>query len=299
MKKINIYFILVMLLSGLIACRDESLNPLPTGKLIGGVTFTAVAKSSAFLDLSKLDGAKMEFETNSTRPDLISKVDVMAELIPAGGARVLRPMLTLPAIVGTTSIPYTQFFTSLGITPDKLKPGDVLRAKFVCTTPDGRTFSEDNTVNTMPTFGSSGFTRSINVTVACVFSASQFTTGTWVVEQDDWGDIDKGKVISVKPGPGVNDLTIDFYGGPQENFPFVPDTHKPTVITVTNVNTGTVVVSKQTYGIYVGDPATYSMEGTGNVSGCAGNIELTLKHTSTDGYASGPTPNLKFVLKRQ
>jgi hypothetical protein len=299
MKKINIYLIISTLIVGLFSCRDESLNPIPVDKFKDGVTFTAVAKSSPFLDLAKLDGAKMEFETATARPDLISKVDVMAELIPAKGTKITKPLITLANIVGLTSIPYTQFFTALGITPAQLNPGDIIRAKFVAVTPDGRTFSEDNTVGTLPTAGNSAFTRSVNVTVACVFSASQFATGTWVVDVDEWGDIDKGKEISVKPGPGANDLTIDFYGGPAENFPFVPDTHKPTVITISNANTGAVIVPKQSYGVYVGDPATYSLEGTGSVSGCAGTIELILKHTSSDGYSSGATPSVKFKLVRK
>jgi hypothetical protein len=299
MKNIKFILGILLIMSGLTSCRDESLNPIPSTKFKDGVTFTAIAKSSAFLDLSKLEGAKMEFETASERPDLISKVDVMAELIPANGARVLRPLITLPNIIGSTSIPYSQFFTALGITPAQLKPGDVIRAKFVAVTPDGRTFSEDNTVGTLPTAGNSAFTRSINVTVACVFNAAQFATGTWVVDVDEWGDIDKGKEISVTPGPGANDLTIDFYGGPAENFPFEAGSHKPTVITVTNANTGAVTVPKQSYGIYVGDPATYSMEGTGSISGCAGTIELILKHTSTDGYSSGATPAVKFKLVRK
>jgi hypothetical protein len=297
MKNIKLIITTILIVSGLTSCRDESKNLIP--ELKHGVTFVATLKSSPFLDLAKADGAKLEFETNTTNPELISKVDVMAELVPASGARITKPLVTLGSTIGSSSIPFTQIFTALGITPSQLKPGDVIRAKFVATTPDGRTFSEENTVGTLPTTGSSGFTRALNVTVACVFDAAQFATGKWIVDVDDWGDIDKGKEISVVPGPGVNELTIDFYGGPAENYAFVPGSHKPSVITISNLNTGGVTVPKQAYGIYDGDPATYSIEGTGNVSGCAGTIELILKHTSTDGYSSSATPTLKFRLVRK
>lgn len=297
MKNIKLIILTILVISGLSSCRDESKSLIP--ELKHGVTFEATLKSSPFLDLAKVDGAKLEFETKTTNPELIAKVDVMAELVPALGARITKPLITLSPIVGSPSIPFSQIFTALGITPSQLKPGDVIRAKFVATTPDGRTFSEDNTVGTLPATGSSGFTRSVNVTVACVFDASQFATGTWIVDVDDWGDIDKGKEISVKPGPGVNELTIDFYGGPAENYAFVPGSHTPSIITISNLNTGGVTVPKQAYGIYDGDPATYSIEGTGNVSGCAGTIELILKHTSSDGYASGATPTLKFRLVKK
>lgn len=288
MKKINIYLIISTLLVGLFSCRDEALNPIPSAKFTDGVTFTAVAKSSPFLDLGKLDGAKMEFETATARPDLISKIDVMAELIPAKGVKISKPLLTLSSVVGSTSILYTQFFTALGVTPAQLNPGDVIRAKFVAVTPDGRTFSEDNTVGTLPTAGNSGFTRSVNVTVACVFNSAQFAIGTWVINQDDWNDYKKGDEISVKPGPGVNDLTIGVFA--------TDGAHKDIVITVTNANTGAVRVSKQAYGTYGKDSAIWSAEGAGSLSGCAGTINLDLTHTSIE-YGVNAGFLLKLVRK--
>ncbi|MBK8721278.1 MAG: hypothetical protein IPL95_03020 [Saprospiraceae bacterium] len=152
-----------------------------------------------------------------------------------------------------------------------MKPGDIIKAKFVATTPDGRTFSEDNTVGTLPSSGSSAFTRSINTTVACVFSASQFSTGKWTVAVDDWNDYKVGDEITVKPGPGANDLTLGIFN--------TDENHKDVVITVSNANTGAVTIAKQAYGIYksLGDPDTYSCEGTGSISGCAGTINFSTK----------------------
>ncbi len=288
------------MLSGLIACRDESLNPIPTTKLLDGVTFTAVATSSAFLDLAKLDAAKMDFTTSTLRPDLIKQVDVVAEWVPASGPKVSKPLMKLSSVIGTNSIPFSQFLNVLGITGSQLKPGDIIKAKFVVTTPDGRTFSEDNTVGTLPSTGSSGFTRSLNATVACVFSGAQFATGTWLVTLDQWGDWKVGSEVSVTPGPGANELTIDFYGSPKATLAAgIPAAHKPTVITVSNLKTGAITVAKQVYGIYEGDVDTYSMEGTGSLSGCAGTIDLVLKHTNNVGYASAATPSVKFSLKRK
>lgn len=287
MKKVNIYFSLLILLTGLFSCRDESLNPIPTTEFKDGVTFTAVGTSPAFLDLANFTGSKLEFTTDTKRPDLISKVDVWAELVPASGTKISKYFKTLPQLVGTNSYLFSDMLSALSLSASDLKPGDIIKAKFVATTPDGRTFSEDNTVGTLPSSGSSAFTRSINTTVACVFNASQFSTGKWTVAVDEWNDYKVGEEITVKPGPGANDLTLGIYA--------TTINHKDIVITVSNLNTGAITVAKQAYGMYVGDPDTYSAEGTGSLSGCAGTINLSLKHTSPN-YTS---PFLKFNLVRK
>lgn len=286
MKKSYISFLVI--LYAIMGCRDESKNPIPTSQFKDGVTFEATAKSSAFLDVSKVNEAKMEFDTKTTRPDLIAKMDIMAELIPVGGEKVTKFLTTIPQLVGTTSIPYSQFLTALGISASQLKPGDIIRAKFVATTPDGRIFSEDNTVGTLPAKGSSGFTRSINVTVACVFSAAQFATGTWVVDIDDWQDYKKGDEIKVTAGPGANDLTLGIFA--------TNGKHKDIVVNITNTNTGAATVAKQEYGTYGNDPAVWSAQGIGNVSGCAGTIELVINHTSIE-YGAFPGNKLKLTRK--
>lgn len=299
MKRINVIYMFVLAVLAM-ACRDESLNPIPTSKFLYGVTFTSTAATNPFLDLAKIDGAKMEFTTATTRPDLIKKVDVVAEWVPAKGTKVSKQMLTLNSVTGAQSIPYATMFTALGITPAQLNPGDVLRAKFVVTTQDGRTFSEDNTVGTLPSTGSSAFTRAVTATVACVFNPAQFATGTWAVVSDQWGDFKPGAEIKVKPGPGANDLTLQLYlTAPTSEYAAKPGTGKELVITVTNANTGAVKMDKQAYGVYDGDADIYSAEGTGSISGCAGTIDLTLKHTNNAGYSSGANPSVKISLKRK
>jgi hypothetical protein len=290
--KNNIIITMLMVFMGFISCRDEALNPIPSADFKDGVTFTARQTTSAFLDLGNLTSAtKLDFETTTTRPDLISKVDVLAELVPAVGTKISKYLLTLPQLVGTNTILYNSMLTALGITAADLKPGDILKVKFVATTPDGRTFSEDNTVGTLPTgFGaSSGFTGSLRTTVACVFNPAQFTTGTWSVTADDWADYAIGAPITVKAGPGANDLTLGIFATDKN--------HKDLVITVTNANTGAVTMAKQVYGEYTAfPPDIYSAEGTGSISGCAGTIDLVLKHSSNLGASY---PGQKFSLKRK
>jgi len=289
MKKINFYISALILLTGLFSCRDESLNPIPTTEFKDGVTFTAVQKSSAFLDLANLTGATLEFTTDTKRPDLISKVDVWAELVPASGTKISKYFKTLPQLVGTNSYLFADIFSALSISPSDLKPGDVIKAKFIATTPDGRTFSEDNTVGTLPTSGSSAFTRSINTTIACVFNPAHFTGGTWKVALDEWQDYLPGDVISVKPGPGANDLTLGIFA--------TDVSHKDIVITVSNTNTGAVTIAKQDYGGYSSAPTygIFSVTGSGSISGCAGTINLIFTHTSSTQGAQGTT---KFNLVR-
>lgn len=283
MKKILIYMLII---SSLMACRDESLNPIPTFK--HGVTFIATQKSSAFLDLSKLDGAKMEFDTKSDRADLIAKVDIIAEFVPSDGPKISKLYNTLSVINGSTSILYSDLMKTLALTSAMLKPGDVIRVKFLATTPDGRTFSEDNTVGTLPTFGSSGFTPAINATVACVYDSSQFLGKTWVVAIDEWNDYPKGAEIKISAGPAANQLILGVFA--------TPDNHKDVVITISDTNTGAITVAKQAYGSYAGDPAIWSAEGTGTLSGCTGNINLTLTHSSVE-YGSGAA-KLSLILKK-
>ncbi len=293
--KNNIIIAMLMVFIGFISCRDEALNPIPSADFKNGVTFTAKQITSPFLDLAVYTAAsKLDFETTTERPDLISKVDVYADLVPASGTKISKYLLTLPKLIGTGSILYSDMLKAVGVPVDSLKPGDILKAKFVVTTPDGRVFSEDNTVGTLPSVfaSSAGFTRSLNTTIACVYNSAAFPTGTWVVDVDEWNDYSKGDQISVKVGPGANDLTLGIFATDKN--------HKDIVITVNNVNTGAVTVAKQVYGSYTTTPPTpdvFSAEGTGLLSGCAGTINLSLKHTSDLTPAGFGT--FKFNLKKK
>ncbi|MGL4632248.1 MAG: hypothetical protein ACRCVT_13685 [Leadbetterella sp.] len=297
MKNIKLIAIVSLFFAGLLACRDESKNPIP--ELKEGVTFTATANNNAaiFLDIATYNAttSKLNFEASSIRPDLVSKIEGIAEYIPATGARVLAdksPVITITDISTAKksySVEYQKMFDALKITASSLKPGDQVRMRFVGYTPDGRSYSEANTVASAITSGFGNFTTGFSTTIACVFNPKQFE-GTWAVDVDEWEDYKKGDVIKVTAGPRADELTIGVFA--------TDVNHKDIVLKVTNLNTGVATVAKQNYGAYKAFPAIGELtaEGTGSVSGCAGTITLSLTHRDLAGASYG-TARLILVKK--
>jgi hypothetical protein len=294
MKNIKIIVGVFMMLLSLVACRDEDLNPIPTATILKGVTFTAATTPSfsKVLKVSSVDTDILEFNTNTTNPELIQKMDVYADLVYADKtkATVSKLLQTLPQLVGNVKIPYSQIFTTLGVKAVDLNAGDVIKIKFVATTPDGRTISELNTAGSVPVSGSSAFTRSFNIEVPCFYKASAYG-GKWTVKTDDWADYAVGAEIKVTPGPAADQLTLGIYA--------TDVNHKDIVLTISDLNSGAVTVPKQNYGSYTAflDDGDFFAEGTGTVNGCTGLISLELIHSAPK--AAYVSPKLKFILERK
>jgi hypothetical protein len=131
----------------------------------------------------------------------------------------------------------------------------------------------------------------LNFTInGCEFKTTQFDAGNWTVDVDTWQDFKIGTAVRVKGGPGADQITVEATATDVD--------HKDLVLTVTDKFTGAVKINKQAYGIYkfLNDPNTYSAEGSGNINGCAGVIDIIINHTGSDGSSY---PGYKFKVTRK
>jgi hypothetical protein len=106
---------------------------------------------------------------------------------------------------------------------------------------------------------------------------------------DDWDDFDPGDLITVKNGPGANQITLEGVYKTSVN-------HKDIVVDIAPDN-GAATVARQAYGTYAGDTQVFQAEGTGFIFSCAGTINLNLRHTTTAGGAAPGFFNLRLQKK--
>jgi hypothetical protein len=187
----------------------------------------------------------------------------------------------------TLTITATELATAFGTTPAGLNPGNTYTLYNQNITKDGRTFDVSNSDDDLE--GQPGYQSAFRwqAIVFCAYDPTSTNNIDYEVVTDEWGDFGAGDIVTVKNGPGANQITL---------VGVYPTTinHKDIVVNVAPAN-GAATVVKQVYGMYTTDPRTIQAEGTGFIFSCAGLINLNLRHTATDGSNFG---NARLILKK-
>ena len=186
----------------------------------------------------------------------------------------------------------TQIATALGITAAQMAPGTTYYMFNEVVTKDGRKFSSNNTsfgdLEAQPAFN---VAMSWRATVVCPFNnTAPFDNKVWHVFRDDWQDFAVGDPVTVKLGPGANQITLEGV------WPTCYQ-HKDMVITI-DPTSGAATVARYNYGGYgcaVTGTYTNATTGTSNfVFACTQTIDITMNHQSSGGTNYG---NYRLILK--
>lgn len=186
----------------------------------------------------------------------------------------------------------TQIAAALGITQASMAPGTTYFMYNEVVTKDGRNFSSANT-----SFGDLEAQPGFNVafswraTVVCPFNdTAPFDNKVWHIVRDDWQDFSVGDAVTVKLGPGANQITLEGV------WPTCYQ-HADMVITI-NPTSGAATVPRYNYGGYgCGVTGTYTNATTGTsnfVFACTQTIDVTMNHQSAGGTNYG---NYRLILK--
>jgi hypothetical protein len=169
--------------------------------------------------------------------------------------------------------------TGLGVGLSDLNPGNQFTFYNQNITKDGRTFDVTNTDDDLE--GQPGYQSSFRwqAIVFCAYDPASTNNVIYEVVVDEWGDFGAGDLITVKNGPGSNQIILEGVFATTIN-------HKDLVVDISPAN-GAATVAKQAYGTYTFDPRTIQAEGNGFIFSCAGIINLNLRHSATDGSNFG------------
>jgi hypothetical protein len=192
----------------------------------------------------------------------------------------------------TLSVTHAQIASALGLTSGALQPGSVFHLWNQIITKDGKKFGSYNTSGAdLESQAPFNVAFHWTATVVCPFVSAPFNNQIFEVVRDDWEDFFPGDEVTVKLGPGANQITlVDVYP--------TADAHQDMVVTI-DPATGAANVPRYTYGAYSagGTKYTAATVGTGNfVFGCTQTIDLTINHVSVGGTNYG---NLKLILKKK
>jgi hypothetical protein len=192
----------------------------------------------------------------------------------------------------TLSTTHAEIATALGLTVGNLDPGKVFFLYNELVTEAGQTFSSINTsgpdLETQFAFNTA---MKWQATVVCAFEPGPFDNTTFIVIRDDWEDFAPGSEVTVKLGPGANQITL------VDVFPTV-DAHVDLVINIDPAS-GVATVPKYNYGAYSVGGTKYTAATTGSsnfVFACTETIDLTLNQQTAGGSNFG---NFKLVLKKK
>ena len=174
----------------------------------------------------------------------------------------------------------TTFPTTVEITGPQLETlfgepivlGDNFTIGVDITTPGGRKFDAFPTTGNAYASGITaqpGASPTINYLSACVFDKNSFN-GAYVVVEDEWADYNPGQTVDVKPGAGVNQISVLAYPSPAYG-----TNRKPMLVDV-NPTTFVATVPEQVIGDYTGAPPGAKVSGTGTVNPCGDEIALSL-----------------------
>jgi hypothetical protein len=255
----------------------------------------------AYLTLTKVNNTNIDYSALSTstvsiqvggKGSPIDKVNIYVTEEPTVDKTQWKLVKSIPFSEGMNlDVKATEIATALGIQPSQLEPGNQYTLYNEAVTKDGRMFSSANTDADFE--GQAGYNMALHwtATVICPYTASVFSSGTFVIVTDEWDGYPAGSVVSVTTGPGANQLTLLVYPRPG-----VGTNQKPFIVDINPAN-GTASVDNTVYGDYPGFP-DLSLETTGSanyVFACLGVIKLLLNHTSP----AGDFGNYALVIKKQ
>jgi hypothetical protein len=284
MKKILIYIILISILT---SCKKTYYIADFDNFKIGSYLRLENA------DKTTLDYNKIASESVSiTVTPLGSELDKVNIYAVSGGENLDVTKWKLVKSIPNTGVPLTlsvsaqELATAMGVQAAGLSPGNTYTFYNQNVTNDGRTFDVSNSEDDLE--GQPGYKAAFRwqAIVFCAYDPASTNNVVYTVANDGWNDFAPGDLITVKNGPGSNQITLEGVFPTSTN-------HKDIVVDISPSN-GAATVAKQVYGMYTGDPRTFQAEGTGFIFSCAGVINLNLRHTSTDGANFG-THNLRLT----
>jgi hypothetical protein len=169
----------------------------------------------------------------------------------------------------TVAVTGTQLETLFG---EPIVAGDNFQIGVDLTTMEGLKFEAFPTTGLPYASGTAaqpGSSTIVTFVAVCEFNKENFN-GIYSVVQDDWADFEVGDLVEVKPGAGVNEISILAYPSPAFG-----TNRKPMIITV-NPTTYEVTIAEQVIGDYNGAPPNATARGTGTVNPCGDNINLVV-----------------------
>lgn len=289
MRKYNIALLALLLLIAF-SCKEKEL----------ATDFSTLTQGS-YLTLTKVNNTNIDYSALSTstvsiqvggKGSPIDKVNIYVATEPTLDKTHWKAVKSIPFTEGVNlDVKATEIATALGIPPSALEPGNQYTLYNEVVTKDGRTFSS---INTDADFeGQAGYNMALHwtATVVCPYNAAAFSSGTFEIVTDEWGDFNAGDVVSVVPGPGANQLTLTVYPKPGAG-----TNRKPFPVNINPTN-GVATVPTTVYGDYPGFPnLSVKTVGSSNyVFACIGSIKLLLNHTSP----AGDFGNYLLEIKKQ
>ncbi len=289
MRKYSIAFLSLLLLT-VFSCKKKDLRT-DFDSLNQGSYLTLTKVNNTNIDYSALSTSTVSIQVGSKGAP-VDKVNIYVTTDPTLDKTKWKLVKAIPFSEGVNlDVKATEIATALGIPPSQLNPGNQYTLYNEIVTKDGRTFSS---INTDADFeGQAGYNMALHwtATVICPYNASVFSSGTFVIVTDEWGDYNPGDVVGVTTGPGANQLTLTVYPKPG-----VGTNQKPFIVSVNPTN-GVATVANTVYGDYPGFP-NLSLKTTGSsnyVFACIGTIKLLLNHTSP----AGDFGNYLLVIRKQ
>ena len=256
----------------------------------------------SYLKLESSDKTTLDYNKLSTEAISITVSPIGSELdkvniyaVPGGDNldktkwKLIKTVAASGASPIVLSVSSQELATGLGVALSTLNPGNQYTLYNQNITKDGRTFDVSNTDDDLE--GQPGYQSSFRwqAIIFCAYDAASTNNVEYEVVTDDWHDFNPGDVITVKNGPGANQITlVDVY--------LTTVNHKDIVVNIAPAN-GAATIPKQPYGTYAGDNQVFEATGTGFIFSCAGTINLNIRHTTTAG---GVVPGVfNFSLKKK
>jgi hypothetical protein len=289
MRKYSVALLGLLLLI-VFSCKKEELRT-DFDTLTQGAYLTLTKVNNTNIDYSALNTSTVSIQVGG-KGSPIDKVNIYVTTEPTIDKTKWKLIKAVPFSEGLNlEVKATEIAAALGIPPSSLSPGNQYTLYNEVVTKDGRTFSS---VNTDADFeGQAGYNMALHwtATVICPYNSAAFSSGTFVIVTDEWGDYNAGDVVGVAVGPGANQLTLTVYPKPgagtnQKSFP----------VNITPAN-GVATVPNTVYGDYPGFPnlAVKTAGSSNYVFACINTIKLLLNHTSP----AGDFGNYLLVIKKQ
>ncbi|MBS1934516.1 MAG: hypothetical protein JST96_10995, partial [Bacteroidetes bacterium] len=258
--------------------------------LVLGAYLTLSVQGNANLDYKHIDTSSVSITVGSVGVD-VQSVNVYVvkgqNLDPSTWKLVKNVPFTSQGTVLTVT--GGEMAQALGIDPDSINTDLSLYPEAV--TKDGRKFSIANTPTTFESFPAYNMAFIWPVTLinyVCPYDQS-FFNGSFAVISDQWQDYTSGDLVTVTPGPGVNQITLALYPKPGVG------SNRKNIVANVDPTTDSLSVPSQIFGDYGGD-VNFSCTGVGVLSACSGVISLTLDISSP---ADGDFGLFTIVLTKQ
>jgi hypothetical protein len=168
-------------------------------------------------------------------------------------------------------------------TGSAIEPGDQYQIYNQCVTKDGRIFDIANTGTDFASLPGYSMAMSWTAVVVCPFIPSA-ATGTYRITEDPF-DGPYGSIGATARVVATANSAVVTYLYPMADNPGLA----PVTLTI-NPQTGSVTISRQTYGSYGGSYNNMQVEGSGFFFSCKGTINLTTTHRFASGSIEGQYP---------